>query len=608
MLSNAQGVDCSTSDPFCTGTSYTFPASTTTTAPVGPNYGCLGSQPNPAFYFLQIDNSGSIDITMNNSASVDIDFICWGPFTSVAAACTSGLTSSAVDCSYSTAAIEICNIPSAVSGEFYLIMITNFSGVPTNITFSQTGGSGTTDCTVLCNMTAITVTPTPCDSTTLTYDVSGTITYSNPPTTGTLIVTSSCSSVTQIINPPFPATSLPFSLAGLPANGAACTITAFFTADSTCTFTQPYTAPPSCSVVCNISAISTTTTPCDPLTNSYDLSGAVTFINAPSSGTLIVTNSCGGAPLTFTAPFTSPLSYSFPGLSSTGLSCTINAVFSTDTACNFSQTYTAPAACTTCPVTATNNGPLCEGTTLNLFATGIAGATYSWTGPGGFTSSLQNPTIPATLGTSGNYIVTVTTVSPPCSSSSTTTFVLNPKPISILSPDQNVFLGNSALIFASGGSTYSWTPSADLTCPSCDSTIASPTSTTEYCVTVGDLGCFDSACVKVNVTLPCATNENMDVPNAFSPNGDSNNEEFCLFGWESCVNTFQIVIFDRWGEKVYESKDPAFCWDGKYNGKTLSSGVYIYYIKAVYNIDGATPLDAKEKLKVNKEGNITLIR
>src|SRR5207247_3728692 len=59
--------------------------------------------------------------------------------------------------------------------------------------------------------------------------------------------------------------------------------------------------------------------------------------------------------------------------------------------------------------TAGNNGPICAGAALNLTASTVAGATYSWTGPNGFTSALQNPSIPnATAAASGTYSVTAT--------------------------------------------------------------------------------------------------------------------------------------------------------------------------------------------------------
>src|SRR5207245_2009873 len=69
---------------------------------------------------------------------------------------------------------------------------------------------------------------------------------------------------------------------------------------------------------------------------------------------------------------------------------------------------------------ASNNGPICAGATLQLSASTVAGATYSWTGPNGFTSSAQNPSIPnATLSASGTYSVTVTVNG--CTSAASTT-------------------------------------------------------------------------------------------------------------------------------------------------------------------------------------------
>jgi len=74
-----------------------------------------------------------------------------GPFTSTSVGCTSiSSGTSSIDCSYSTSATEVANIIGATTGEFYLLLLTNYSNQPGTITFSQTGGTGTTDCSVLC--------------------------------------------------------------------------------------------------------------------------------------------------------------------------------------------------------------------------------------------------------------------------------------------------------------------------------------------------------------------------------------------------------------------------------------------------------------------------
>ncbi|MEC7863743.1 MAG: hypothetical protein VYB55_01610, partial [Bacteroidota bacterium] len=106
----AQSPNCLGAEPFCTGTNYTFPASTNTTSPTGPYYDCLFTQPNPAFYYLQIDQPGNITIFMQSTPLVDIDFICWGPFTDPSTMCDSLTAPYVIDCSYSTAAIENCDI------------------------------------------------------------------------------------------------------------------------------------------------------------------------------------------------------------------------------------------------------------------------------------------------------------------------------------------------------------------------------------------------------------------------------------------------------------------------------------------------------------------
>lgn len=98
----------------------------------------------------------------------------------------------------------------------------------------------------------------------------------------------------------------------------------------------------------------------------------------------------------------------------TNITCTANGCTS---AAAPAQALTDPAA--PAAPTASSNGPICAGLTLNLNAANVANATYSWTGPNGFTSTTQNPSIPnATVTASGNYLVTVTVNS--CTSTPTT--------------------------------------------------------------------------------------------------------------------------------------------------------------------------------------------
>ncbi len=151
----AQGNYCTAAEPFCTGTVVTFPNQTGTSAEAGPSYGCLGSQPNPAWYYLKVGTTGNITIQIDqvdgSGSGIDVDFILWGPFTSPTGACTAGLTAgNTVDCNFSTAATETVHIPNAVAGQYYMLLITNYANASGVVTFQQTAGPGATDCSVVC--------------------------------------------------------------------------------------------------------------------------------------------------------------------------------------------------------------------------------------------------------------------------------------------------------------------------------------------------------------------------------------------------------------------------------------------------------------------------
>jgi gliding motility-associated-like protein len=150
---SSQNSNCGAAAPFCTGQTMNFPATTNVpNSQVGPNYGCLGSQPNPAWYFMQIANSGPMSIAM--SANNDIDFICWGPFPNLSTACNNLTAGNIQSCSYSGSSTETCSIANAIAGQFYLLLITNFSNQVQNITFNQNNanvpGAGTTNCGFVC--------------------------------------------------------------------------------------------------------------------------------------------------------------------------------------------------------------------------------------------------------------------------------------------------------------------------------------------------------------------------------------------------------------------------------------------------------------------------
>ncbi|MDF2436288.1 MAG: hypothetical protein K0Q95_664 [Bacteroidota bacterium] len=136
---------CITAIPIWSN-STTFASPTNITAETGPNYACLSTQPNPAWFYLKIENPGNLIMTIsqydNFANGLDVDFICWGPFASPTAPCTGMLTGpNSIDCSYSTAVTEQLDINNAIAGMYYIIMITNYSNVPGSVNFTQTGGT-----------------------------------------------------------------------------------------------------------------------------------------------------------------------------------------------------------------------------------------------------------------------------------------------------------------------------------------------------------------------------------------------------------------------------------------------------------------------------------
>ncbi|MFD0965249.1 hypothetical protein, partial [Pseudofulvibacter geojedonensis] len=164
QLSFGQGADCASAEPACAGGGFTFAnTSDGSSAENGPDYGCLGSQPNPAWYFMQIDQGGNLDfeIIQNtqadfNGTGLDVDFICYGPFSDTDDYCNGMLTAAnTVACSFSASFTENFSIPNAQAGEIYVLLITNYNGSAGFISLEQTNdggvGAGTTNCGIVTN-------------------------------------------------------------------------------------------------------------------------------------------------------------------------------------------------------------------------------------------------------------------------------------------------------------------------------------------------------------------------------------------------------------------------------------------------------------------------
>lgn len=224
------------------------------------------------------------------------------------------------------------------------------------------------------------------------------------------------------------------------------------------------------------------------------------------------------------------------------------------------------------------NAPLtsCLNDTITLLATG--GDVYTWLPAIGMDNpSSASPRIAP--GSTVNYSVTITESK--CNESATLYTRVNVLPL----PDVRVVKSNDidcsygqAVLQARGARTYTWMPAVNLSNAFVSSPVAHPKTTTTYIVAGTDrAGCtnYDSVTVMVVKANPSG----YLMPSAFTPNNDGLNDCYGVKYW-GVINNIEFSIFDRWGVRVFYSKDPAACWDGTYKGEKQPGGVYVYMIKA----------------------------
>ena len=198
--------------------------------------------------------------------------------------------------------------------------------------------------------------------------------------------------------------------------------------------------------------------------------------------------------------------------------------------------------------------------------------------------------------TTGNYITIIPSATG-CDSSITTALTVNPLPVITLSPDISISLGTNTILTANGASNYSWTPAATLNTATGNIVTATPAVPTTYCVNATDNnGCSDTKCMNVIIDRECGE---LFIPNAFSPNGDGSNDVLSVYINEHCVKKFSLLIYDRLGEKVFESDNINQTWDGTYNGKALDNAVFVYFL----NIELTNQSSA-----IKQSGNVSIVK
>ena len=147
------------------------------------------------------------------------------------------------------------------------------------------------------------------------------------------------------------------------------------------------------------------------------------------------------------------------------------------------------------------------------------------------------------------------------------------------------------------GYTYQWAPSQQMSTPQQASTTVTPDTTTTYMVIVTDtFGCQRGDTVTITVSPITCDLPFIFIPNSFTPNGDGVND--ILYVRSDILTECYFIVYNRWGEKVFETQLQSVGWDGTFKGKECQRGVYDWYFKGKCMDGDETEL----------KGSVTLIR
>jgi gliding motility-associated-like protein len=170
-----------------------------------------------------------------------------------------------------------------------------------------------------------------------------------------------------------------------------------------------------------------------------------------------------------------------------------------------------------------------------------------------------------------------------------------------LSPELDVMPGQSLPLepqLSSDVQVITWTPATYLSCSDCISPVCRPENDMEYLVNVSNSN-HCTATAKLKVKLICDETR-VAIPNAFTPNADGKNDLFVIKGISRIRH---LLIYNRWGQKIFERKDfaasdPAGCWNGTIGGYPAETGTYVYYVE----------MECPEGGMFYRKGTVTLIR
>jgi gliding motility-associated-like protein len=172
-------------------------------------------------------------------------------------------------------------------------------------------------------------------------------------------------------------------------------------------------------------------------------------------------------------------------------------------------------------------------------------------------------------------------------------------PLAIQSSADSTFPGEPIQLTATfdGNYLYDWLTDSSLSANGIHNPIATPYVPTIYTLLIEDEnGCRNIASIPILIRQFECELPYIFIPNAFTPNNDGNNDEF--FVRANSITKVYLAVYNRWGQRVFETRDLNQGWDGTFNGMPLEPDVFGYYLE----------IDCFNGLKQFKKGNVALIR